>query len=1268
MAGYAIWGGGTGVGTFDAPGVKALVRLDGTHELLGQPGLVDPVVFGYQTRLGAPFIINAGGRLFPSTQAVIQETPTPSGALWWIWDNQCAHWNPGDTVTVRIETLDRGDTRLEPPDTTLNTLAIDGATLNEAFDPATADYTADAAADTETVTIEATPTDAGACTVDITPADADSETDGHQINLAAPTEDETSATTDVTVTVTAPGGATRSYQIAINRPAPLSDDATLSTLAITDDDDAVVLLTPAFDTDTPTYTAQAAADTDHITITATPADGDATLQIAPADADAETDGHQIDVAEGTPTAITVTVTAADGTTTQAYEVAVSRDAQTRAAAASAGLDIAPGWSFDPATKRYHITPRRGATSGRLTMTPVSGSDLEAFTVNASLRTRRIGPGGITRLSATKDTILFIRASGGHRETLYTVRLRPPAAANQRTADQRTATNNKGGGWTTTITTRNNPTLSALAVSPGTLDPAFAAATHTYTVDVAHNVEHLTVAPTAAGTATYTITPTDADTNTAGHQIALTAATGTDPAETTIAIALTDGTNMASYTITAKRAAPPPVAPITFELPEHCTLHELEEGNWTQWRKYDDNYGTDDGFCAQTHGGRPTRSAEYYQLLIRQTGQVTIRTDNYPAAVLVVISADGEIIASDKRGYKTNQNYKPSLTLTLDRGAYVIEVGNRLYKGPNHDDGHRLGYWGDHIIDIWNYRLDGLTISGVDMTGFDPQVGEYRRRIAADVSTVTIAPSAPATDAVIKITPQDADTNTEGHQVNLDADGETEITVTAAHREVQHPQFEYRVVVTQLPDTTSPLSTDTKLSALSLGDIDIGTFDSSDPHYTYKAGFHMSVDGVTATVAATTTHAGADWTASPPDADSNTEGHQILINGDVTVTVTVTAQDGLHRQTYTITPVSAIKTLSAQGCALCQAGSIDKDEPDLQRLDQLLGGTSRQLRSLWFNDNKFMTMYARKFMVFDADSGDTVEQFTITSPAGVSYNSYGVRSFWTDGETLWVLFDRYVGDVRIHAYSMETKQLLTNRSISIGTHNGNQQAIWSDGTTMYVLIDSIHIRSAAWKPSLLSYDLATGRHVKTVRLSPRVPSEGRGSPYEALSMWSDGKTLWVSHWKYLIRAHDLHTGARVAALDIDHRALSGRTFGGGLWSDGHTMWSLDVKHDRLFPYAIPESARLKSLTVSDGDIGVFSNGIFDYAATVPAGTTTTTVTAEQAFTGGSASVTYSPTDADTGTDGHQVTLTAGQDNVVTITVTAPNGTDTETYTLTITHTT
>ena len=930
-------------------------------------------------------------------------------------------------------------------------------------------------------------------------------------------------------------------------------------------------------------------------------------------------------------------------------MAVSRGAQTPAAAASAGLDIAPGWSLDPATKRYHITPRRGATSGRLTMAPVSGSDLEAFTVNASLRTRQIGTGGITRLSATKDTILFIRASAGPRETLYTVRLRPPATANQRTANQPNATKNKGGGWTTTTTTRNNPTLSALAVSPGTLDPAFAAATHAYTVDVAHDVEHLTAAPTAAGTATYTITPTDADPNTAGHQIALTAATGTEPAETTIAIALTDGTNMASYAITAKRAAPPPVAPITFELPEHCTLHMLGAGNWTPWRKYDSNHN--DQFCAQTHGGRPHRSAEYYLLLVRQAGEVTIRTDNYPAAVLVVISADGEVIASDKRAYRNNQNYKPSLTLTLDRGAYVVEVGNKLYKGPNHDDGHRLGYWGDHIVRTSDYTLADLTISQVDLLSFDSEVLSYTRRVAADVSRVTVTTTPVQADTLVVVSPTDADTNTAGHQIDLDSDGETEITVTLSPRAVPGDWRVYRVNIITVTDTTSPLVVnDATLSALSLGSIDIGTFSRTELHYTYSAGFYMRLDGIMTTLRVTTNHSGATWTASPPDADPGTIGHQIRVDGDDTATVTVTSEDGLHSNTYVIErpAASAYRAASKDGCELCQQHVITTSA------------------NLWFGDGKIMTTseYLSTVSVWDAESGSLLETLQFTPPPGVSGS---MKSFWTDGETLWALFWSHSREIRLYAYSLATQQRLNGKSILLAARSSPNieglrfTGLWSDGATMYFIDER--------GSQLKSFDIASGQHLKTVTL----PNWRRGSaaeddPHWTISMWSDGKTLWVSHWTYVVKAYDLQTGAHLPALDLDFRRLSGRTFGGGLWSDGHTLWMTDYRARALFPYVLPENARLKSLRVSDGDIGVFNNGIVEYAATVPAGTTTTTVTAEQAFTGGSASVAYSTTDADTNADGHQVTLTAGQDNVVTITVTAPNGTDTETYTLTITHTT
>ena len=111
-----------------------------------------------------------------------------------------------------------------------------------------------------------------------------------------------------------------------------------------------------------------------------------------------------------------------------------------------------------------------------------------------------------------------------------------------------------------------------------------------------------------------------------------------------------------------------------------------------------------------------------------------------------------------------------------------------------------------------------------------------------------------------------------------------------------------------------------------------------------------------------------------------------------------------------------------------------------------------------------------------------------------------------------------------------------------------------------------------------------------------------------------------------------------------------------------MWVIDRFRGYPEAYSMLENARLWKLSVNDGDIGSFHNGKFDYDVEVPAGTTSTTITAEAAFDGGSSSIVFGGTDS----DGHQVVLTPGEDAVVTITVTAPNGTDTEVYTVTITH--
>ena len=638
-------------------------------------------------------------------------------------------------------------------------------------------------------------------------------------------------------------------------------------------------------------------------ITATPADGDATTHIAPADADADADGHQIDVAEGTPTAVTVTVTAADGTTTQAYEVAVSRDPQTPAAAASSGLDIAPGWSLDPATKRYHITPRRGATSGRLTMTPASGSDLEAFTVNASLRTRRIGTGGITRLSATKDTILFIRASAGHRETLYTVRLRPPAAANQRTTTTtrlRTATNNKGGGWTTTITTRNNPTLSALAVSPGTLDPAFAAATHTYTVDVAHNVEHLTVAPTAAGTATYTITPTDADPNTAGHQIALTAAPGTDPAETTIAIALTDGTNMASYTITAKRAAPPP-AP--FELIQsgrfniaknHPDLNpsglwsdgtSMWIGSWHPIRSLAD----ESGHC----GTSPLR----VMVFDMDTGERDPERDISTSCHVLGLWSDGEILYTaseteyltaydlDTRRHRADRDVPVIYPPFIWRGQGVWSDGDTfwtIYVGS------ATACWRYCLVAFfrgqpgWNYYLS----SQVPLS--ETSVARESRGLWSDGHTMWVGHRTHKKLYAYDMATGERDSSLDfdtlatagvGEPSGMWSDGRTMFVADNEDRTI----YEFKMLALPV------------LHSLEFSGVDIGHFRLSKYGYTAEVANTVTSTTVTAEAAASS----STVQILPADSDTNTEGHQVALSAGANE-ITVTVTEGTDTRTYTVT--------------------------------------------------------------------------------------------------------------------------------------------------------------------------------------------------------------------------------------------------------------------------------------------------------------------------------------------------------------------------------
>ena len=116
---------------------------------------------------------------------------------------------------MRLEIVSAGDA--DPglaaaySNTALGSLVLSGATLSTPFDPAAAGHNAVADDGAAQVTIGASAAAAQACDIQIAPADAAPDTDGHQVDLAG------SSPTVVTITVTAADGTEAEHPISIIR-------------------------------------------------------------------------------------------------------------------------------------------------------------------------------------------------------------------------------------------------------------------------------------------------------------------------------------------------------------------------------------------------------------------------------------------------------------------------------------------------------------------------------------------------------------------------------------------------------------------------------------------------------------------------------------------------------------------------------------------------------------------------------------------------------------------------------------------------------------------------------------------------------------------------------------------------------------------------------------------------------------------------------------------------------------------------------------------
>ena len=359
-----------------------------------------------------------------------------------------------DDNTTRTYTVTL--TRAEPPstDATLSALTLSHVPFGT-FASGTTSYSAQVASSVSQTTVTPTLNDSGASYV--IKLDGVTDVDG-VVSLSV-------GSNVITVQVSAEDDeTTQTYTVTVSRAEPptpeLSDDATLSSLTLSGIDFGT------FDSTTTSYTAQVANAVSQTTVTPTVNHAEANYVIKLGGV-TDSDGV-VSLSVGT-NAITVEVTAEDGETTHTYTVTVTRAAPpstdaTLSALSLSGIDFG---TFASGTTSYSAQVANSVS--QTTVTP---------TVNDSEASYVIKLGGAT------DADGVVSLSVG--SNVITVEV---TAEDENTTQAYTVTVTRAAPLST------DATLSALTLS-GIDFGTFDSSATSYTAQVANDVTHTTVTPTA----------------------------------------------------------------------------------------------------------------------------------------------------------------------------------------------------------------------------------------------------------------------------------------------------------------------------------------------------------------------------------------------------------------------------------------------------------------------------------------------------------------------------------------------------------------------------------------------------------------------------------------------------------------------------------------------------------------------------------------------------------------------------------------------------
>jgi len=322
--------------------------------------------------------------------------------------------------------------------------------------------------------------------------------------------------TNYTITAyNASGGSSAIIKIKIIAP---SNNAGLSALKLSNG-----ALTPAFASGTTSYTASVANSISSATITPTTSVATATVKVNGTAVTSGTASSAIPLSFG-PNIITIIVTAQDGVTTKTYMLTMTRAPSTNANLSALGQSVG-GLTPAFASGTTSYTENVSYASATMTLKPVSSDANATIKVNGTAVTSGTITAPIALLVGPNTITTVVTAQDGITNKTYSL--------------------------TVTRALSTNATLSSIKLGSGTLSPAFAAATTSYTVSVANTVSTLTITPTTTDpNATIKINGTAVTSGTASVSIAL--AEGAQTVITTVVTAQ-NGTTKESYTVTVTRA-------------------------------------------------------------------------------------------------------------------------------------------------------------------------------------------------------------------------------------------------------------------------------------------------------------------------------------------------------------------------------------------------------------------------------------------------------------------------------------------------------------------------------------------------------------------------------------------------------------------------------------------------------------------------------------------------------------------------------------------